>query len=136
MDEVQWLVLLVRVPAQPSRHRVAVWRELRRVGAVSQDDLEATLNCGVGMVALMPAEDVDRALATLDRFGVHAWVAGEVSVDEQRGGRSTWSASTRAGDPTGPTHPAIGCGRTLSPLGRYQIWSKSGWGVREQPPIG
>jgi hypothetical protein len=29
------LVLLVRVPAQPSRHRVAVWRELRRVGAVS-----------------------------------------------------------------------------------------------------
>jgi len=31
----RWLVLLVRVPAQPSRHRVAVWRELRRVGAVS-----------------------------------------------------------------------------------------------------
>jgi hypothetical protein len=30
-----WLVLVVRVPAQPSRHRVAVWRELRRVGAVS-----------------------------------------------------------------------------------------------------
>lgn len=37
MDDVEerWLVLLVRVPAQPSRHRVAVWRELRRVGAVS-----------------------------------------------------------------------------------------------------
>jgi hypothetical protein len=28
-------VLLVRVPAEPSRHRVAVWRELRRGGAVS-----------------------------------------------------------------------------------------------------
>jgi hypothetical protein len=31
----RWLVLVVRVPASPSRHRVAVWRELRRVGAVS-----------------------------------------------------------------------------------------------------
>jgi hypothetical protein len=29
------LVLVVRVPAEPSRHRVAVWRELRRVGALS-----------------------------------------------------------------------------------------------------
>jgi hypothetical protein len=29
------LVLLVRLPAQPSRHRVAVWRELRRIGALS-----------------------------------------------------------------------------------------------------
>jgi len=28
-------VLVVRVPADPSRHRVAVWRELRRAGAVS-----------------------------------------------------------------------------------------------------
>ncbi|MCP2167620.1 hypothetical protein LX83_004493 [Goodfellowiella coeruleoviolacea] len=26
---------MVRVPADPSRHRVAVWRELRRVGALS-----------------------------------------------------------------------------------------------------
>ena len=29
-----WLVLVVRVPAEPTRHRVAVWRELRRVGAL------------------------------------------------------------------------------------------------------
>lgn len=29
-----WLLVVVRVPAQPSRHRVAVWRELRRVGAI------------------------------------------------------------------------------------------------------
>ncbi len=32
---VTWLVLVVRVPAEPSRHRVAVWRELRKTGAVS-----------------------------------------------------------------------------------------------------
>ncbi|GAA0535912.1 hypothetical protein GCM10011581_24520 [Saccharopolyspora subtropica] len=28
-------MLVVRLPAQPSRHRVAVWRELRRAGALS-----------------------------------------------------------------------------------------------------
>jgi hypothetical protein len=27
-------VIVVRVPAQPTRHRVAIWRELRRMGAV------------------------------------------------------------------------------------------------------
>jgi hypothetical protein len=32
---IRWLVLVVRVPAAPSRHRVAVWRELRRIGALS-----------------------------------------------------------------------------------------------------
>jgi len=29
-----WLVVIVSVPATPSRYRVAVWRELRRVGAI------------------------------------------------------------------------------------------------------
>ena len=28
------MLLLVRIPAEPSRHRVAAWRELRRAGAV------------------------------------------------------------------------------------------------------
>jgi hypothetical protein len=31
----RWLVLVVRIPAEPSRHRVAVWRELRKAGALS-----------------------------------------------------------------------------------------------------
>lgn len=34
MTETTWLLVVPRVPAQPSRHRVAVWRELRRLGAV------------------------------------------------------------------------------------------------------
>lgn len=33
-DDIQWLILISRVPAEPSRHRVAVWRELRKAGAV------------------------------------------------------------------------------------------------------
>lgn len=30
-----WLIVIARLPAQPSRHRVAVWRELRRAGALA-----------------------------------------------------------------------------------------------------
>ena len=32
---MSWRVLTYRLPAEPSRHRVAVWRELRRLGAVA-----------------------------------------------------------------------------------------------------
>jgi hypothetical protein len=32
---MDWLLITYRLPADPSRHRVAVWRELRRAGAVS-----------------------------------------------------------------------------------------------------
>ena len=31
---MDWIVLTYRLPSEPSRHRVAVWRELRKVGAV------------------------------------------------------------------------------------------------------
>ena len=30
----EWLVLVARMPAEPARHRMALWRELRRSGAV------------------------------------------------------------------------------------------------------
>ncbi|HEY3530755.1 MAG TPA: phosphoribosylformylglycinamidine cyclo-ligase [Nocardioides sp.] len=64
-----------------------VFDVVRRAGGLSQDDLEATLNCGVGMVALVPADDVDRAIGTLAAFRVPAWAAGEVSLDHRDGGR-------------------------------------------------
>jgi hypothetical protein len=32
---VRWLTLLLSLPATPSRHRVAAWRKLRRLGAVN-----------------------------------------------------------------------------------------------------
>jgi phosphoribosylformylglycinamidine cyclo-ligase len=60
---------------------------VRQVGAVSQPDLEATLNCGVGMVALTPADDVDAAIGVLAQHDVRAWVAGEVRADAELGGR-------------------------------------------------
>ncbi len=51
---------------------------VRSAGGVSDDDLEATLNCGVGMVALVAPEGVDAVLGVLAAQGVRSWVAGEV----------------------------------------------------------
>lgn len=53
----RWLVLVIRLPAEPSRHRVAVWRELRKIGTLS-------LGQGVWAVPDMPvfADGVARAV--------------------------------------------------------------------------
>ena len=59
---------------------------VRQVGSVSQADLEKTLNCGVGMVAITPADAADAAIAVLAEHGMRAWVAGVVAVDPEQTG--------------------------------------------------
>ncbi|WP_280891877.1 Chromate resistance protein ChrB [Streptomyces sp. LBL] len=58
----RWLVLVIRLPGEPSRHRVAVWRELRKVGALS-------LGQGIWAVPDVPAfaEGVRRAVELTER---------------------------------------------------------------------
>ncbi len=51
-----------------------------QVGGVEREALEQTLNCGVGMVAVVDADDVNRVLATLAEHQVDAWVCGEVRL--------------------------------------------------------
>ena len=51
---------------------------VRSAGGVGTEDLEATLNCGVGMVAMVGPQGVDAVLGVLAEQGVRAWVAGEV----------------------------------------------------------
>jgi phosphoribosylformylglycinamidine cyclo-ligase len=53
---------------------------VRQVGDVPLDDLERTLNCGVGMIALVGADDADDAVRVLAEHDVRAWVAGEVEA--------------------------------------------------------
>ncbi len=60
---------------------------VRQVGSVSQPDLEATLNCGVGMVALLDPAAVDAAIALLAEHGIRAWAAGEIGAEAGSGGR-------------------------------------------------
>jgi phosphoribosylformylglycinamidine cyclo-ligase len=48
-------------------------------GQVDRLELEKTLNMGVGMIAIVPEDSADVALATLADRGVEAWVAGEIT---------------------------------------------------------
>ncbi|MGP3954209.1 phosphoribosylformylglycinamidine cyclo-ligase [Streptomyces sp. 7N604] len=62
-----------------------------RAGQVARPELEKTLNMGVGMVAVVPQESVDVALAVLADRSVDAWVAGEIT---ERGDRTEAVALT------------------------------------------
>jgi phosphoribosylformylglycinamidine cyclo-ligase len=62
---------------------------VRRVGAVAQADLERTLNCGIGMVAVLPADEADRAVALLAGHGLSSWVCGEVRAADDTTGAMT-----------------------------------------------
>ncbi|MET9660384.1 phosphoribosylformylglycinamidine cyclo-ligase [Streptomyces sp. NPDC006510] len=57
----------------------AVFDLVGKTGQVEQLELEKTLNMGVGMIAIVPAESVDVALTTLADRGVESWVAGEIT---------------------------------------------------------
>lgn len=59
-----WRIILTQIPAGPSRHRVAVWRELRKIGALS-------IGQGTWAVPNVPAfsAGIDRATALVERAG-------------------------------------------------------------------
>ncbi len=48
------------------------------LGGVPRDDLERTLNMGVGFAAVLPPASVDAATALLEERGLRTWVMGEV----------------------------------------------------------
>ena len=51
-------------------------------GRVEQGEMERTFNMGVGMVAVVPPDDVDRTLALLTARHVPAWAAGQVHAGD------------------------------------------------------
>ena len=55
-----------------------VFGYLSEKGGITRDDMEATFNMGVGMVAIVAAADADRALGVLADRGVPSWRLGEV----------------------------------------------------------
>ena len=102
-------------------------------GGVPQDDLEATLNCGVGMVALLPPDDVDRAaVALLDRLGVRRL--------GRRRGRRVDGAARRRGPADRPAPRLVAPDGPRGPDSVVRTRSKHrpfrDAGVREQPPTG
>lgn len=55
-----------------------VFRWLAEHGPVADDEMWRTFNCGVGMVAIVPATAADGAVRHLADRGVPSWVMGEV----------------------------------------------------------
>ncbi|MEU1487237.1 phosphoribosylformylglycinamidine cyclo-ligase [Streptomyces sp. NPDC005752] len=69
----------------------AVFDLVGKAGQVERLELEKTLNMGVGMIAVVPADSVDAALTTLADRGVDSWVAGEIT---ERGDHATGAELT------------------------------------------
>jgi phosphoribosylformylglycinamidine cyclo-ligase len=55
---------------------------VRDVGGVAVDEIERTLNLGVGMVAVVAAADAHRAVSLLAGRGVPAWALGTVTAGD------------------------------------------------------
>ncbi|GAB3578105.1 phosphoribosylformylglycinamidine cyclo-ligase [Amycolatopsis endophytica] len=62
-----------------------VFALIQQRGKVERVEMEKTFNMGVGMVAVVGSEDVDRALAVLTARHVPAWVLGEIRTTEDDG---------------------------------------------------
>jgi phosphoribosylformylglycinamidine cyclo-ligase len=55
-----------------------IFRVLADLGPVADEELARATNLGVGMVAILPAAEADRAASFLAEHAVPAWVMGEV----------------------------------------------------------
>jgi hypothetical protein len=72
MPDLVWVALSYRLPREPTRHRLAVWRRLKRLGATALHDA----------VWLLPAD-----AETREAF---EWLAEE--IEEQGGTAFVWDA--------------------------------------------
>ena len=74
-----WLLLIYTVPAQPSRKRAAVWREVKKAGAVYLRD-------GVCALPELPAQlrTFEEIAAKVAELGGQATLVRSASLDEQR----------------------------------------------------
>ena len=60
----------------------AVFQLVQRVGDLSQADVDATLNMGVGMALVVPAASVDALMTEATARGLSPWLLGEITAQE------------------------------------------------------
>lgn len=60
-----------------------IFQWLQTTGNLSSFELRRTFNCGVGMIVCVNANDVDKALTTLQSHGETAWLIGEVRARQE-----------------------------------------------------
>ena len=56
---------------------------IQQTGNIPERDMYNTFNMGVGMMAVVSAEDADTAVATLKQNGIDAYVLGELTASEE-----------------------------------------------------
>lgn len=61
-----------------------VFAAVQRAGNVPWDDLESTLNMGVGMIAVVSEEDADSLTRMCVAHGMAAWPLGTIVADDKR----------------------------------------------------
>ena len=61
-----------------------VFDMLQRLGNIPERDMYNTFNMGVGMVAVVAADEADAALRALNENGVNAYAIGEVVASDER----------------------------------------------------
>jgi phosphoribosylformylglycinamidine cyclo-ligase len=64
--------------------RPAIFDWLQKHGAVAEEEMQRTFNCGLGMVLVVAASEAQAAVEAFMREGVQAWTVGEV-VQRQDG---------------------------------------------------
>jgi phosphoribosylformylglycinamidine cyclo-ligase len=62
--------------------RDPVFEWLQRTGRIDRNEMYRTFNCGIGMIAILPAQNADAAVTLLNSLGETATIIGEV----RRGG--------------------------------------------------
>jgi phosphoribosylformylglycinamidine cyclo-ligase len=55
-----------------------IFELVRTKGRIDDMEMESTFNMGVGMLAVVTAEDADRTLAFLAGRGIESWQVGEI----------------------------------------------------------
>ncbi len=61
-----------------------IFKLLQEKGNIPERDMFNTFNMGVGMILIVSADTVDKALQTLKAEGEDAWVIGEIMVGEDK----------------------------------------------------
>ncbi len=75
----------------------AIFDLVQSVGGISQPDIEATLNMGVGMALVLPEASVASAQAVASAAGINSWVMGAAVAEPDAPARVTLHGAHAAG---------------------------------------
>jgi len=60
----------------------AIFSWLQQAGNVDKQEMYRTFNCGVGLIVVLPKNDVNKAIKLLHELGESAWLLGEITSSD------------------------------------------------------